>query len=192
MSATSGLLKMSELAERSAVSAGTIKHYLREGLLGSQDDVLRTSRNMAYYPEEFVERIRLIKRLQEERFMPLRVIREVMSEDPERAARMIELEDRILERATEAGETGRVSRTRVRETYDLPRNVGIKLNDKDISRAKELMAYPWFQKKEWQVEIKRMLTSGLKFELDALANKDFQYLTKQYLPRKLKDRDWLD
>jgi DNA-binding transcriptional MerR regulator len=123
VSATSGLLKMSELAERSAVSAGTIKHYLREGLLGSQDDVLRTSRNMAYYPEEFVERIRLIKRLQEERFMPLRVIREVMSEDPERAARMIELEDRILERATEAGETGRVSRTRVRETYDLPRNV---------------------------------------------------------------------
>src|SRR4029077_17189696 len=54
------------------------------------------------------------------------------------------------------------------EHYDLPRNVGIKLNDKDISRAKELMAYPWFQKKEWQVEIKRMLTSGLKFELDAL------------------------
>jgi DNA-binding transcriptional MerR regulator len=123
VSTTSGLLKMSELAERSGVSAGTIKHYLREGLLGSDDDVLRTSRNMAYYPEEFVERIRLIKRLQEERFMPLRVIRELMSEDPQRAARMIELEDRILERAIEAGETGRVSRTRVRETYDLPRNV---------------------------------------------------------------------
>ena len=30
-----GLLKMSELAERSGVSAGTIKHYLREGLLGA-------------------------------------------------------------------------------------------------------------------------------------------------------------
>ena len=30
-----GLLKMSELAERSGVSAGTIKHYLREGLLAS-------------------------------------------------------------------------------------------------------------------------------------------------------------
>src|ERR1700756_1806686 len=78
------------------------------------------------------------------------------------------------------------------EHYDLPRNVGIKLNDKDISRAKELMAYPWFQKKEWQSEIKRMLNSGLKYELDALANKDFQYLTKQYLPKKLKDRDWID
>jgi DNA-binding transcriptional MerR regulator len=132
VSTTSGLLKMSELAERSGVSAGTIKHYLREGLLGSDDDVLRTSRNMAYYPEDFVERIRLIKRLQEERFMPLRVIRELMSEDPQRAARMIELEDRIFERAIEAGETGRISRTRVRETYDLPRNVLERLEELQV------------------------------------------------------------
>jgi DNA-binding transcriptional MerR regulator len=121
--AATGRLKMSELAERSGVSAGTIKHYLREGLLGSKEGVLRTSRNMAYYPEDFVERIRLIKRLQEERFMPLRVIREVVADDPERAMRLIELEDRILERAIEAGESGRVSRATVRSTYSLPLNV---------------------------------------------------------------------
>jgi DNA topoisomerase-6 subunit A len=78
------------------------------------------------------------------------------------------------------------------DTYGLPRNVGIKLNDKDIGRAKELLRYRWFQKKPWQEEIKRMLASGLKYELDALANKDFRYLTKTYLPRKLKERDWLD
>ncbi|MCX5787409.1 MAG: DNA topoisomerase IV subunit A [Elusimicrobia bacterium] len=78
------------------------------------------------------------------------------------------------------------------ERYGLPRNVGIKLNDKDITRAKELLNYPWFQKKEWQVEIKRMLSSGLKFELDSLANKDFQFLTKKYLPRKLSEKEWLD
>ena len=78
------------------------------------------------------------------------------------------------------------------DKYGLPRNVGIKLNDKDISRAKELLNYQWFQKKEWQSEIKRMLSSGLKYELDALANKDFQYLTKTYLPKKLKDKDWID
>ena len=35
-------------------------------------------------------------------------------------------------------------------------------------------------------------SSGLKYELDALANKDFQFLTKKYLPRKLKEKDWLD
>jgi len=78
------------------------------------------------------------------------------------------------------------------EKYGLPRNVGIKLNDKDIGRAKELLNYQWFQKPAWQKEIKRMLSSGLKFELDALANKDFQYLTKKYLPKKLQDKDWLD
>ncbi len=118
-----GMLKMSELAERSGVSAGTIKHYLREGLLGSEDQVVRTSRNMAYYPVDFVDRVRLIKRLQEERFMPLRVIREVMASDPDRAMRLIELEDRILERAIAARESGRTSRTRVRETFDVPANV---------------------------------------------------------------------
>src|SRR4029434_2830883 len=78
------------------------------------------------------------------------------------------------------------------ETYGLPRNFGIKLNAQRDSRAKELLGYTWFQKKDWQTEIKRMLSSGLKYELDALANKDFQYLTKKYLPRKLKEKDWLD
>lgn len=78
------------------------------------------------------------------------------------------------------------------ESYELPRNVGIKLNDKDIARAKELLNYEWFKKPAWQAEIKRMLASGLKYELDALANKDFQYLTKKYLPKKLQERDWLD
>src|SRR5215467_6943842 len=78
------------------------------------------------------------------------------------------------------------------DRYGLPRNVGIKLNDKDVGRAKELLRYRWFQKKPWQEEIKRMLGTGLKYELDALANKDFRYLTKTYLPRKLKERDWLD
>ena len=54
---------------------------------------------MAYYPPDFVERIRLIKRLQEERFMPLRLIKGVIDDDPERARALVELEDRILERA---------------------------------------------------------------------------------------------
>jgi DNA-binding transcriptional MerR regulator len=108
---------MSELAERSGVSAGTIKHYLREGLL---PDPVRTSRNMAYYPPDFVERIHLIKRLQEERFMPLRAIRDVLGEDPDRARALVEIEDRILERAIAVREGGRVSAAEVRERYDLP------------------------------------------------------------------------
>ncbi len=118
------LLKMSELAQRSGVSPGTIRYYLREGLLGEGEDIVRTSRNMAYYPPDYVERIALIKRLQEERFMPLRVIRSAMREDPDRVRAMIELEDRILERAIAGAEDGgRISRRLASERYGVPRNV---------------------------------------------------------------------
>lgn len=119
-----GLLKMSELAERSGVSAGTIKHYLREGLLGKGEDIVRTSRNMAYYPPEYVDRLRLIKRLQEDRFMPLRVIKGMMDTDPGRAEALVELEDRILERALDQkATTQRVSAAEVRRRYDVPQVV---------------------------------------------------------------------
>jgi DNA-binding transcriptional MerR regulator len=118
-----GLLKMSELAERSGVSAGTIKHYLREGLLGEGDEIVRTSRNMAYYPPDYVDRIQLIKRLQEDRFMPLRVIRGMMGSEPERARALIELEDRIIERAVEQREGERMSAAQARRRYEIPRNV---------------------------------------------------------------------
>ena len=118
------LLKISELAERSGVSAGTIRHYLREGLLGEGDGIVRTSRNMAYYPPELVERVGLIKRLQEERFMPLRMIKVVLEEDPEHVLALVELEDRILERALAgAEEGGRTSAKEVCERYEIPRNV---------------------------------------------------------------------
>ena len=114
-----GLLKMRELAAASGVSPGTVKHYLREGLL---PEPVRTSRNMAYYPPEFVDRIRLIKQLQEERYMPLKLIKGVLDKDPERARRLVELEDRVLERALGA-EGKRMSAAEVRRRYDMPRDV---------------------------------------------------------------------
>jgi DNA-binding transcriptional MerR regulator len=61
---------------------------------------------MAYYPPEYVERIKLIKHLQEDRFMPLRVIR-----------------DQIVERAVAQREGERISAAAVHRRYDVPRNV---------------------------------------------------------------------
>jgi DNA-binding transcriptional MerR regulator len=76
---------------------------------------------MAYYPLDFIERIRLIKRLQEERFLPLRLIKGVLDEDPDRAARLIELEDRIIERAIARREQeARVSRGDAAARYGVP------------------------------------------------------------------------
>jgi DNA-binding transcriptional MerR regulator len=126
------LLRMGELAEASGVSAATIKHYLREGLL---PEPVKTSRNMAYYPPEFVERIKLIKQLQEERFLPLKVIKDLLEEegdgDPERLRAMVELEDRILERAL-AGESERISAAEVERRYGIPREVLERLGELDV------------------------------------------------------------
>ena len=83
---------------------GTIKHYLREGLLGDDDGIVRTSRNMAWYPPEYVERIRLIKRLQEERFLPLRLIKELLADRPPRTPRdAVDLPANVLDRLAELG-----------------------------------------------------------------------------------------
>ena len=103
-----GLLKMRELAEASGVSAGTIKHYLREGLL---PEPVKTSRNMAWYPPEFVERIQLIKELQERRFMPLRAIKGILD----------------LE-----GEATRISAAELKRRYEVPQEVLDRLAELEV------------------------------------------------------------
>jgi len=97
------LLKISELAEQAEVPVATVRHYLREGLL---PEPVKTSRNMAYYPPEFVERIRTIKRLQEERFMPLRVIKDTLLAERTPEAELLErfeVPARALKRLAEVG-----------------------------------------------------------------------------------------
>lgn len=113
------LLKISELAERSGVPVATVRHYLREGLL---PEPVKTSRNMAYYPPEFADRIKLIKRLQEERFMPLRVIRDALERsggDLERLHAVAEAGDSLLDRAL-APLAERVPEAEVLERYEVP------------------------------------------------------------------------
>jgi DNA-binding transcriptional MerR regulator len=123
-----GLLRMRELAGASGVPAPTIKHYLREGLL---PEPVKTSRNMAYYPPEFVDRIKLIKRLQEERFLPLKAIKTVLDEGPDRAEAMLALGDQILDRAL-AGERSRTSAAEVRKRYGLPKEVLDRLAELEV------------------------------------------------------------
>lgn len=78
------------------------------------------------------------------------------------------------------------------EKYKIPKDVTIKLNQQDIGRAKQMLAYPWFQKKPWQEELKTMLKSNVKLEIEALSRRGITFVTEEYLPRKLKEKDWLD
>lgn len=68
-------LKISQLAHLAEVSIPTIKHYLREGLIPRP---VKTGRTMSYYDPECVARVRKIKRLQTERFLPLSAIKKII------------------------------------------------------------------------------------------------------------------
>jgi DNA topoisomerase-6 subunit A len=72
-------------------------------------------------------------------------------------------------------------------------DVQIELNDNDKKRAGEIANYPWFKEnKTWQKEIQQMLSNGFKMEVESLITKDISYVTEEYVPERLKKKDWLD
>ncbi len=76
---------------------------------------------------------------------------------------------------------------------ELSDDVQIELNKNDIDRANQIKAYPWFaDHKGWMKEIDRMLKNGFKMEVESLITKDISYVTEEYVPQRLKARDWLD
>jgi len=76
------------------------------------------------------------------------------------------------------------------EHYEL-KNVTIKAKEVDIKRAQEIQAYEWFKSKEWQAEIKKFLDKRIKAEIQALSSKSLQYISKTYLPEKIRNKDFL-
>lgn len=69
------LLKISELSHESGFPVSTIRHYINEGLLFA----VKKSKNMAYYDRQDIPRIHLVKKLQDELFLPLQVIKKLLS-----------------------------------------------------------------------------------------------------------------
>jgi DNA topoisomerase-6 subunit A len=78
-----------------------------------------------------------------------------------------------------------------REKFDLPDGSTIILNGKDEARAKQMMRYPWFKDRKWQRELKKLLDSKVKLEIEALSRKGISFISEEYLPRKLAEKDWL-
>ena len=71
-------MKISELARRTDVPKQTIHYYIRSGLLPKPR---KLGSNSADYDESYVERIRLIKELQNDFFLPLPTIKKIMWEN---------------------------------------------------------------------------------------------------------------
>ena len=71
------LLKMKDLSEITEVSSGTIRYYIQQGLLPQP---YRPHKNMAYYDESYIDKIKLIKDLQQNHYLPLSVIKMIIEE----------------------------------------------------------------------------------------------------------------
>lgn len=103
-------MKIGELVKRSGVSKETIHHYIREGVLPRPP---KTGSNKADYGEHYVERIRLIKALRENYFLPIPVIKNLMEKHEEQspadrsAFRFLSESIRPLDQLLSGGVTGR-------------------------------------------------------------------------------------
>src|SRR6516162_1214968 len=75
--------------------------------------------------------------------------------------------------------------------FTMPRAAEIKLKKEDVTRAEQMKAYPWFKDPKWQREIQAIVDNGFKMEVDALLTKRISFITEEYIPKKLRDRDYL-
>ena len=75
--------------------------------------------------------------------------------------------------------------------FGLKPNAQIKLTKEDIARAEQMKAYPWFKDKKWQREIDELLRHKFKMEVDGFLTKSISFITEEYIPKKLRDKDYL-
>jgi len=76
--------------------------------------------------------------------------------------------------------------------YDLKKHL-IKLDEKDLARIKQVSQYDWFKNnKEWQKQFKMMKEFNGKVEIQALSAKGISFISENYLPNKIKNKEFLD
>ncbi|HIH15266.1 MAG: DNA topoisomerase VI subunit A [archaeon GW2011_AR17] len=78
------------------------------------------------------------------------------------------------------------------EKYDLKKHF-ITLDEKDYARIKQVAAYDWFKdNKEWQRQFKMMKEFKAKVEIQALSARGISFISEEYLPQKIKNKEFLD
>lgn len=92
---------MKDLVAQTGASREAIRFYINEGLL---PEARKTSRNMAWYSPEHVARVRYIRALQEEHYLPLKAIRSLISGEGKEQFSSQQLHQfEVLRRREEAG-----------------------------------------------------------------------------------------
>lgn len=70
------MIRIKQLSAETGVAKGTIQYYVKEGLIPRP---IKTSANMGYYTQEHINAIRLVKELQTKRFLPLSIIKKMLT-----------------------------------------------------------------------------------------------------------------
>ncbi|MHA2069149.1 MAG: helix-hairpin-helix domain-containing protein, partial [Candidatus Thorarchaeota archaeon] len=78
------------------------------------------------------------------------------------------------------------------EEYNIPKSVRIPMEPTDIKRVRDMLKEPFVQQnRAWVKDLQLMLKLREKAEIQAFASHSFEYLTDDYLPRKLETGDWI-
>jgi len=76
--------------------------------------------------------------------------------------------------------------------YQIPKSVLIKMTENDMKRADDLLQEDFVKSRpEWDRQIRIMKDTGMKAEIQALAGKNWRFMTSTYLPQKLHSGDWV-
>lgn len=133
-------MKISALAQRTGVAVGTIKFYLREGVVPPGR---ATSRTTAEYDEAHVERIRLVRALTDAGGLGISAVRRIITAidtpDPARLDVLATAQDALLAEKVPAGSEGGAG---ARSTGCA--SEGDRLSEQDGSRARS-----WVRRRGW-------------------------------------------
>ncbi|KNC52926.1 uncharacterized protein AMSG_12234 [Thecamonas trahens ATCC 50062] len=78
------------------------------------------------------------------------------------------------------------------DRYNIPEQCRLPLSDRDITACHQLLKEEFIKcNPEWVKELKLMLKTKVKAEIQALATFGFTYLSETYLPQKLAAGDWI-
>ncbi len=77
------------------------------------------------------------------------------------------------------------------EHYGLD-NYTIRATESDLKRVAELKKYSWFSSAKWQRELNKMKKRKIKAEQEALASKRLKFVSEEYLPKKIAERDFVE
>ena len=76
--------------------------------------------------------------------------------------------------------------------FDLKKHI-IKFKDVDAKRLKDMGKYDWFKDhKEWKRQFQLMKQMNGKVELAALSSKGISFISDVYIPKKIKNKDWIN